>query len=87
LLAHPLKGRTDMHAPFEIKIEHDIPIPEKLPPRTRYPWMDMGIGDSFLFPEAVKKSGAASAMKASERYGRTFVVRRTKDGLRCWRLA
>jgi hypothetical protein len=71
---------------LEIKIDHDIPIPEKLPPKTRYPWLDMGIGDSFLFPKSVK-SGAASAMKASERYGRTFVLRRTKDGHRCWRLA
>jgi hypothetical protein len=73
--------------PAEIKIEHDIPIPDKLPPRTRYPWRDMGIGDSFVFPKSVEKSGAASALKAGERYGRTFVVRRTRDGVRCWRLA
>jgi hypothetical protein len=71
---------------MEIVVEKDIPVPEPLPPRTRYPWLDMGIGDSFLFPEGVK-TGAASAFKASERYGRTFVVRRTKDGYRCWRLA
>jgi hypothetical protein len=71
----------------DIVVEHDIPIPEKLPPRSRYPWLEMGIGDSFLFPEAVRKSAAASAQKAGERLGRTFVVRRTKDGTRCWRLA
>jgi len=76
-----------MDAPLDIVIEHDIPIPERLPPRTRYPWTEMGIGDSFLFPEAVRKSAPASAMKASERYGRTFVTRRTKDGTRCWRIA
>jgi hypothetical protein len=69
-----------------IKIEHNIPIPERLV-RTRYPWLDMGVGDSFLWPEAARKHAGTSALKASERYGRTFVVRRTKDGTRCWRLA
>jgi hypothetical protein len=72
---------------MEIVIEKDIPIPERLPPKQRYPWLGMGIGDSFLFPPDARKSGVSSAYRASQRHGRTFVTRMTPQGLRCWRLA
>jgi hypothetical protein len=70
-----------------ITIEHGIPVPEPQPPRRLYPWLELGLGDSFLFPPAAGKSAVASAFKAGERHGRKFVVRKTADGWRCWRLA
>jgi len=72
---------------MEIKIEHDIPIPERPRSRPRYPWHEMSIGDSFLFPDSMRRSGYTAVRQASERYGKTFVARATAQGLRCWRLA
>jgi hypothetical protein len=70
-----------------ITIDHNIPMPDKAPSKSKYPWLEMGIGDSFLFPASSKRNGYTSARQASERTGRTFVTRTTRDGLRCWRIA
>jgi len=71
-----------------IKIETGIPIPEKkLPMARRYPWLEMQIGDSFLFPPGKAGTAYGTARSASARYGRTFVTRKTLEGVRCWRLA
>ena len=72
---------------MEIKIEHNIPIPERTIRAPWYPWHEMAIGDSFLFPDSMKRSGYTAVRQASERYAKTFVARATAQGLRCWRLA
>ncbi len=74
----------------KIKIEKKIPIPEYVGKRGRpskYPWDIMAVGDSFLFPKGIKHSSAyQTAGHASKSYERKFVVRKTKEGYRCWRV-
>jgi hypothetical protein len=68
-----------------IKIERNIPPPESKR-MTKYPWGEMKVGDSFLFPEG-KAAPSESARSASQRYKpKRFVARRTEDGYRCWRV-
>jgi hypothetical protein len=76
-----------------IRIEKGIPIP---PVKTRgkegrtspkYPWRDMKVNDSFLFPAHVARGAFAAAALAEKYTGYRFVVRRMEDGYRCWRVA
>lgn len=71
-----------------IEIDKDIPVPEQKPGggARKYPWLEMDVGDSFIFPD--KRANAhANAWHASIRYGRKFSVRRTPEGLRIWRIS
>lgn len=79
----------DKIAMAAIKIDKGIPFqPVKRGKRdSKYPWMEMEIGDSFLFPANLKKSTACNnASFASKRHGKKFVVRKTPEGYRCWRV-
>ena len=66
-----------------IKIENNIPV-EKLN-HFIYPWKDMKIGDSFLFPKR-NNSNYGLAKKASKKHNCEFIVRITENGMRCWRI-
>lgn len=69
----------------EIKIEHGIPMPTRHSP-SPYPFDDMQVGDSFLFPSGTTSQQANSAAgKAGRRLNRTFNTRTTPEGRRCWR--
>lgn len=68
---------------IEIKIDKGIPMPS-FSGKRKYPWLEMEVGDSFLFPRGMTKAGArATSSSASRRYApKKF---RTK-GNRCWRV-
>ncbi len=81
--------RKDKIAMAEIKIDKDIPFRPAIRGKrdSKYPWMEMEIGDSFLFPASLKKSTACNnASFASKSHGKKFVVRKTPEGYRCWRV-
>jgi hypothetical protein len=71
-----------------IILEHGIPLP---PIKTRdeiYPFSQMNVGDSFLFPQDVSRARASSvAGLAGNRLGMKFATRTCPDGVRCWRVA
>lgn len=76
-----------------MKIEKNIPLPDKCAKRsnTKYPFKDMDAGDSFPFPASSSKEVNRIRMAAcqwSKRHGATavFLVRRTPEGGRCWRV-
>ena len=71
-----------------IKIEKNVPMPTT-PHFNKYPWLDMAIGDSFVFPEHLKRSTPYNlAFGASKRYGLKFIVKQRDGGpVRCWRIA
>lgn len=78
----------------KIKVQRGVKMPPYQPVGTKgsgrrsfYPWLEMKIGDSFLFPEKVGRASHATAIVASNRHGRTFKVRKTPEGYRCWRIA
>ncbi len=71
-----------------IKIDRGVPMPARPTPpgrKTRYQWEKMEVGDSFLFPRGLRGAHQQAA-QASKKYGRTFRVRKTPDGFRCWRV-
>jgi hypothetical protein len=70
-----------------VKIEKGVPIagPYSWSGNKKYPWEEMEVGDSFLFPEYLE-SPYTQAVSASKN-GREFVVRSTREGFRCWRVA
>jgi hypothetical protein len=77
-----------------IKVDKDMPIPE--PPKKdkggrkeKYPWSQMDIGDSFLFPASTKTNTAYTAARtAGLKFtpNRTFIMRQIGDRFRCWRV-
>jgi hypothetical protein len=77
----------------KISIQKGVPIPA-VKPRGRegsspakYPWRKMSVGDSFLFPSPITRQAFAAASLAEKFTGYRFVVRKTDEGYRCWRIA
>lgn len=80
------------------KIRHCVPLPDKrtvlgTEKRAKYPFGDMGKGDSFIVPTlpstyAPTRNLIAAAAKLYGDYnGIGFAVRRTKEGVGCWRVS
>lgn len=57
------------------------------PMSNRYPWAEMEVGDSFVFPEGITQNAALNTSKAQNRNGKKFVVRKTEEGIAAWRTA
>ncbi len=72
-----------------IKIDKNIPMPVSL--TTKYPLLEMEIGDSFLAcdkHDAVRQSSISTQIRvwaASKKYDWKFTVRKTDHGIRVWR--
>jgi hypothetical protein len=74
-----------------MKIDRDIPIPERVNGRKIYPFDEMEVGDSF-FVEAKDAQRARNAVfQWKKRRGREITVRSITEGgvrgLRIWRTA
>lgn len=74
-----------------IRVDKHIPLPNRIGGSgrpARYPWKNMNVGDSFVFPKEVKRSTAQSlTYKTGKTNGRRFAIRTVAEGIRCWRLA
>lgn len=65
-----------------VKIEKDIPLPE--PKRRKYPWHEMEVGDSFIFPH---KHGQQYASVMSRRHSpKKYAARMVGGKYRIWRV-
>ena len=72
----------------EIKIQKNIAMPKNRTGRPKYPWKELKIGESFLFPEGLSNGGMHSNAQATgRRINRKFSIRKTPEGYRCWRIA
>lgn len=72
-----------------IKIDKNIPIPpSKLGEGGgKYPWSEMEVGDSFLWPsEKQQKQASALAVATGRRLNKRFATRKTPEGVRVWRV-
>lgn len=68
----------------KVRIDKNIPIPRS---RGKYPFREMEVGDSFLCPKGSEKTIYSAAGQATTRIkGRRFIVRKTEDGFRVWRV-
>lgn len=53
-----------------------------------YPFREMEVGDSFVFPSGTPAENARTAAAwAGKRQGRKFCVRKIPEGIACWRVA
>jgi len=65
-----------------IKIDKTVPLP---PPRWKWPFHEMEVGDSFLIPVGWEKTCRASAWAYGKKHGMRFAMRTEKKGTRIWR--
>lgn len=72
------------------QIDRGVPVPP-VGTASRYPWEDMGVGDSFFVPCEYDRIAhnrlSTAARHHAKRTGKHFTVRRVDGGLRCWRIA
>lgn len=69
-----------------VKIDKNIPFPEKADRQTEYPWSDLEKGDSFVY-SGYTPNAQAAASYYSHKLGKTFKARRDPRGIvRVWRL-
>lgn len=69
-----------------MKIEKNIPIPERKHGIVRYPFIDMGIGESFLAPIEKENSVKVAAAQFGKRHDMLFLARIVHGGIRVWRV-
>lgn len=75
-----------------IKIEKGIPIPGNITRRTKYPFRDMEVGESFFLtdreePERTRKRVAAAATMFCANKDYKFKTQVFETGVRVWRVA
>ena len=69
-----------------MQIDSGLPIPKRRgSKKSKYPWKDMKVGDSFLMEVKTSASGASLANRAGKIYGMKFACRKTDEGVRVWR--
>ena len=73
------------------KIEAGIAIPSanryKGGRKSKYPFADLKVGESFLVPSKTTMSFGATVQTARKRTGFTFTTRNVDGGVRIWRTA
>ena len=72
-----------------IQIDKNVPLPKKANGRLdhKYPFRQMKVGDSFLYPEGVSPTAAYHVARYhSLKMQVQFTVRKTPEGFRCWRV-
>jgi hypothetical protein len=71
-----------------VRIDKNVPLPvlEGSQFRRLYPWEDMELGDSFLWenPRVNIRYVRTTVYRAGKKYGKTFRVYLTTEGLRVW---
>lgn len=71
---------------MEYKIEKDVPIVSKKTGKTKYPFAEMEIKDSFYVePDIAINARGAAYQYARQNVGKEFTVRKAGPGFRIWR--
>jgi hypothetical protein len=69
-----------------MKIEKGVPLPPKRKREATYPFANMAVGDSFLMPDFIVNATSIACTYA-RRGGFKVATRKTRDGVRVWRIA
>lgn len=71
------------------KIEKGVPLPTRST-RRKYPFRELGVGDSFFVPEKDPKARRAVAQSIRTSFHRhkpkVFTAHETPNGVRVWRI-
>ena len=69
------------------KIEDGIPAPAKRQNASLYPWLDLQVGQSVLFPQEKALNVRSSLYRFRLAHSTLlFTTRLTSEGLRIWRI-
>lgn len=75
---------------MKIKVERGVPAPPRTASRTKYPFADMEVGDSFFmsaaFPEHERGRVSAAACAYAKKHGVKFSTKVFDTGVRTWRI-
>jgi hypothetical protein len=71
---------------MKFKIDKKIPLPSRGQQITKYPFIDLDIGDSFLIPEKTVIQTNGLCYYAGKRLKKKFVSRTVNGGVRIWRI-
>lgn len=72
-------------------IEKNVEIPAQVRKgsgtrKSKYPFAEMEMNDSFFVPERTTKQFAPTAYGAAKKLGRKFTLRNVEGGVRVWRV-
>jgi hypothetical protein len=75
-----------MNEKTTLVFDKNVPLPKRVGQQRKYPFDEMQVGDSFLMtgPDAWKIGTAARAY--AHIHGWKVTIRKTPEGLRCWRI-
>ena len=68
-----------------MKIERKVRV--SAAPTGKYPWGQLGVGDSFLMVGKTQQWANSNAIGAGKRLGWRFETRKVKGGVLVWRVA
>ena len=68
-------------------IEKNVPLVQTAGQQTKYPFLQLEIGDSFLVTDARRPKVGNAAYVAGKLHGRKFTARTVEGGVRVWRVA
>jgi hypothetical protein len=74
---------------MSFKIEKNVAVPASVRTggKSKYPWNEMDVGDSFFVPGAkVETFYTLTATQNKKDAGRRFIARKVDDGVRVWRI-
>lgn len=69
-----------------ISVDKGVPLPPERNRKSKYPWHEMSVGDSFLYDGGIRTAQSATAYYHAET-GKTFKARILDDMVRVWRTA
>lgn len=71
------------------KIDKNIPIPSKYSKgiKTKYPWRELEVGDSFFVENRTSTQMINTSKNTSKNSGHKYVCRKEGNGCRVWRVA
>ena len=67
-----------------VEISRDVPVP---PPKRRYPYRDMEVGESFLVSGGVLQVVCNNNYRTGKKLERKFIARKEQEGVRVWRVS
>lgn len=71
---------------MEFKIEKNVPIPNGVAAKAKYPFADMDLGDSIHVPKERFGKARAAATAFGKYHQKKFAGRRDGKGGRIWRV-
>ncbi len=80
---------SEIQRRYVVELDKNVPLIKKVHSGrpSKYPWREMKVGDSFLFPKGLSVSAAYAATRyAKNGMGIKVTIRQTDEGLRVWRI-